>query len=264
MRRTTRTFLGALMTSAALALGGAFATPANATSMLIFDLDVDSCTGTCGPAGTLFGTVTLTEVDADTVHVDVNLSQDLISYFISTGAGYSLTWNGPSGETVENMSPATGFTVLPWLDTSSNGGYDTGGNFGKFNYAILCEAAPNKAPNPQDYCASQPGGGGAQYSELSFDVTHAPTLALTDFAATNPQRFFFSVDLIGPNGNTGVIGANSFTECTVGAPGCVPRECPPTAPECTPSTVPEPGTLALIGISLLSGVALRRSRERMI
>jgi hypothetical protein len=215
-----------LLLSASVAFGATtFANSANATSMLIFDLDVDSCTGTCGPPGTLFGTVTLTEVDTDTIHVDVDLSQDLLSYFINTGAGYSLTWNGPDGEVVSNMSPATGFTVLPWLDTSSNGGYDTGGNFGKFNYAILCEVAPNKAPNP--------------------------------------QGFFFSVDLIGPNGNTGVIGAKSFTECTEGAPGCVPQECPPTAPECTPPTVPEPGTLALIGISLLSGVALRRSRQRM-
>jgi hypothetical protein len=257
--------LGALLASAALALGGAFATAANATPMLIFDLNVDSCTGSCGPAGTLFGTVTLTEVDADTVHVNVDLSQDLISYFISTGAGYSLTWNGPGGEVVSNMSPATGFTVLPFIDTTDpKDGYDTGGNFGKFNYAILCEVAPNKAPNPEDYCASQPGGGGKQYSDLSFDVTHAPTLALTDFAATNPLGFFFSVDLIGPSGNTGVIGANSFTECTLDTPGCVSQQCPPTAPECTPPTVPEPGTLALIGISLLSGVALRRSPPRMI
>jgi hypothetical protein len=39
----------------------------------------------------------------------------------------------------------------------------------------------------------------------------------------------------------------------------VQEQCPPTAPECTP-TVPEPDTLALIGISLLSGVAVGRKR----
>lgn len=244
---------------------GAFATlplcfaGTSSATMLVYDLNVDSCTGGCGPAGTLFGTITLSTVDADTVHVDVDLSQDLVSYFIKTGAGYALTWNGPSGETVTNMSPATGFTVQPWLDTSGGGGYDTGGNFGKFNYAILCEAAPKNAADPSAYCASQPGGGGAQYSELSFDVTHIPALALTDFVATNPQGFFFSVDLLGPSGNTGVVGANSFTECTPNTPGCVPQECPPTTPGCTP-TVPEPGTLALIGVSLLSGVAISRRR----
>jgi len=248
----------ALLLGAFAALPLGFAPPASATQ-IVFDLDVDSCTGGCGPSGTLFGTVTLSTVDADTVHVDVDLSQALVSYFIQTGAGYALTWNGPDGEVVSNMSPATGFTILPWLDTSGSGGYDTGGNFGKFNYAILCEAAPNNAPNPQDYCASQKGGGGAQYSELSFDVTHVPALALADFAATNPEGFFFSVDLLGPSGNTGVVAANTFTECTAETPGCVQEQCPPTAPECTP-TVPEPDTLALIGISLLSGVAVGRKR----
>ena len=257
MKRISSCITRALLASA-LALPLGFATPANATS-IVYNLDVDSCTGSCGPSGTLFGTVTLSTVDADTVHVDVDLSQALVSYFIQTGAGYALTWNGPSGEVVSNMVPATGFTVEPWLDTSGGGGYDTGGNFGKFNYAIFCEAAPNNALNPQDYCASQKGGGGAQYSELSFDVTHVPALALTDFAATNPEGFFFSVDLLGPSGNTGVVGANTFTECTPDTPGCVQQQCPPTAPECTP-TVPEPGTLALIGISLLSGVAVSRKR----
>jgi PEP-CTERM motif-containing protein len=250
MKRMTRTSLGALAMAGALTLGClTTAIPARA-DVLVFDLDVDSCTGGCGPSGTLFGTITLSTVDTDTVHVDVDLSQALISYFIQTGAGYALTWNGPSGEVVSDMLPPTGFTVFPWLDTSGSGGYDTGGNFGKFNYAIECEAAPKNAVDPSTYCASQPGGGGAQYSNLSFDVTHVPSLALTDFFATNPQGFYFSVDLLGPSGNTGVVGANTFTECTPTTPGCDP-----------PPTVPEPGTLALIGISLLSGVAVGRKRR---
>jgi hypothetical protein len=243
---------------AAVPLGFAVATSA---SPLVFNLDVDSCSGGCGPSGTLFGTVTLsTTADSDTVHVDVDLSQTLVSYFIQTGAGYALTWNGPSGESVSNVSPAAGFEFLGYSDPSvKKGGYSTGGNFGTFSYAIECEVAPKDALDPSAYCASQPGGGGKQYSDLSFDVTLSPALTLTDFMATNPQGFYFSVDVIGPSGNTGVIGANTFQECTPNTPGCAPQECLPTTPGCTPS-VPEPGTLALIGVSLLSGLALRRKR----
>lgn len=216
---------------------------------LIFDLDVDGCTGSCGPSGTLFGTVTLSVVDANTVHIDVDLSQTLVSYFISTGAGYALTWNGPSGEAVSNVVPASGFSFLPY------GSYFATGNFGTFTYAIECLAAPPNAPNPQDYCASQNGGGGAQYSELSFDVTHLGGLALTDFGATSPQGFYFTVDLIssgtGATGNTGVVGADTSHEGS--------GDCTPGAPDCTPS-VPEPGTLALLAIAMVGGALTQRRR----
>jgi hypothetical protein len=63
--------------------------------------------------------------------------------------------------------------------------------------------------------------------------------------------------------NSGVIGANSFQETTPNMPGCVAQECLPTAPGCTPS-VPEPGTLALIGVSPLAGLAFTRRRTYRI
>jgi len=218
----------------ALALGMAtFAAPAAAD--LVFDLDVDGCTGGCGPSGTLFGTVTLSTVDADTIHVDVELTPEFTTMFVNTGAGYSLTWVGLTGETVDNLT--SGFSFLGF------GSYSTGGNFGTFNYAIDCVVGGVACPKT--------GGGNATTSSLEFDVTHSPTLALTDFAATNPQGFYFTVDLIGPTGRTGVVGADSSTT----------TDCTPGSPDCSPDTnVPEPGTLALLASSLIGGGFIRKRR----
>jgi len=117
------------LVAGALALGMAtFAAPAAAD--LVFNLDVDGCTGGCGPSGTIFGTVTLSAVDADTVHVDVDLTPEFTTMFTASGAGYSLTWVGLTGETVDNLT--AGFSFLGF------GSYSTGGPFGTFNYAIDC------------------------------------------------------------------------------------------------------------------------------
>jgi hypothetical protein len=248
MKRFPKLFSLSFAALAAFSIG-------NADAALVFDLNDDACTGGCGPAGTSFGTVTLTQVDADTVHVDVDLSPTGVSFFIDTGAGYALTWNGPSGETIENVNPPLGFNFLPYNDPATPPtGYDTGGNFGSFNYAIECEAAPkgSDAATTAMYCASQPGGGGGQHSALSFDVNLSPALLVTDFTGTNPQGFYFSVDLIGPSGNTGVVAANTFTN----QPDCIPG-----SPNCSPDTnVPEPSTLALLGATLLAGVGARKRR----
>lgn len=220
-----------------------FGTPAHAD--LIFDLTVDACSGSCGPSGSTFGTITLSEVDSATVHVDVDLSADFTSYFVNTGAGYALTWDGPTTENVTNLSD--GFSFLGF------GTYDTGGDFGTFHYAINCDVGG----------ACGHGASNSTVSSFAFDVSHTPTLALSDFFPTNPEGFYFTVDLLGPNGNTGVVGANTShtsPECIPGTPDCSP-DCVPGTPNCTPPTVPEPGTLALIAIAMVGGALGERRRR---
>jgi len=213
--------------------------PGSAIAALVFNLNNDSCTGGCGPAGTSFGTVMLSDVDSNTVHVDVDLTS-ASTLFIQTGAGYSLTWNGPTGETVNNMT--SGFDYLGF------GSYDTGGNFGTFNYAIDCHVGIGGA-------CSHPGGGGGTTSVLAFDVTHLPALTLADFVATNPEGFYFTVDLIGPSGRTGVVGASTYVrvspDCMPGLNGCA-------------STVPEPASVLLVGIGLIGLCASRSANVRRL
>src|SRR5262252_2473092 len=50
----------------------------------IFDLTIDHCTGGCGPAGTVFGTVTLVQNGAN-VGVTVHLNSPYV--YAKTGAG---------------------------------------------------------------------------------------------------------------------------------------------------------------------------------
>src|SRR5215468_198378 len=67
-----------ILAVAALVAGGA--TPASA---LLFNLDQDHCTGGCGPAGTIFGTVNVVQ-NGTTVDVTVHLNSPFA--FAKTGS----------------------------------------------------------------------------------------------------------------------------------------------------------------------------------
>jgi hypothetical protein len=83
-------------------VGGAFfgvqVTSARAAVQPFLEFDLTSChfdpSSGCGPAGTVYGTVTLTDIGTNTVAVDVTLTPGNV--FAVGGAGYSLAWDLPS------------------------------------------------------------------------------------------------------------------------------------------------------------------------
>jgi PEP-CTERM motif-containing protein len=93
--------------------------------------------------------------------------------------------------------------------------------FGTFGFGIVCNT-----------CAH--GGGAAQPGPLEFNLNGVTIANLTSGGGT-----LFVVDIIsGTNGNTGYVDATG-----------------------TPTTVPEPATIAFLGTGLVAlGVALRRRR----
>jgi hypothetical protein len=159
----------------------------------IFSLTSDACTGTCGPAGTVFGTVTLTQTSAG-----VAVVEDLKSgeHFAVTGAGSPLVFNLDGSFTIDGL--AKGF---------SSAGGDKASAFGQFKDSIECG---------KPLCSN---GGKTSNSAgpLSFLVEGA---LISDFVA-NSDGYYFASDILGINGKTGNVGAND--------PGVVDN--PPAVPE---------------------------------
>jgi hypothetical protein len=168
----------------ALLFGIAAAAPANAS--LIFTLDQDGCTGSCG-AGP-YGTVTLSTVTSSKVHVDVTLTSP--SKFVSTGGPHhALAFNISGDPSITISGLTSGFGIGPAPASSSP--------FGTFDYSINCTG-----------CGS--GGSTPLAGPLDFDVSVAGSLALTDFIA-NSSGDFFAADILGPSGLTGNVAAKGPT-----------------------------------------------------
>lgn len=147
----------------------------------IFSLTSDACSGTCGPAGTVFGTVTLTQTSAG-----VAVVEDLKSgeHFAVTGAGSPLVFNLDGSFTIDGL--ADGF---------SSAGKDKASAFGQFTNSIKCGAP---------LCSN---GGKITNSAgpLSFLVEGAQ---ISDFIA-NSDGYYFASDIRGINGKTGNVGSDA-------------------------------------------------------
>jgi hypothetical protein len=177
----------------------------------VFSLNQDGCTGGCGSGSTVFGTVDVIQgIDAN--HVDITVTLNSPSQFISSGAGDALEFNITGDPTIAITGLASGFSVGPAPDTAST--------FGTFDSSIHCSG-----------CG--PGGSSPLPGPLTFTValTGLGALSPTDFIA-NATGFFFASDILGPSGNTGNVAA--IGSSVVGR-----------------AAVPEPGSLLLLGSGLL-------------
>jgi PEP-CTERM motif len=111
----------------------------------------------------------------------------------------------------------------------ANAGTIHTGGAGDFEYGVSCNP-------PSAACGN--GGSSPYTGTLTFDIT-ASGLTLAKLEQ-NADGNYFSMDVLGTTGHTGVIDAHTFTPIT---------------------PAPEPGTLALLG-STLAGFALLRRRKR--
>jgi hypothetical protein len=192
------------------------ATPAH--SSLIYTLDWDGCTGTCGTGP--FGQVTLEQTTASLVTVTVTLKPGEV--FAGTGAGEALEFNVGTPVTMAGFS--AGFGVGPALDKVAS--------FGTFLDSVTCTGCKGGQN-------TNPAG------PLAFTVTSASGIGIADFRP-NAKGYYFSVNLIGTNGNGGNVAAVAPLEAAAVAG----------------SSVPEPVSASLIGIGLVAiGLSRRFSRR---
>jgi hypothetical protein len=191
------------------------------------------------------GVITLTQIDATTVDVLVDLAdtaQPLPQYgFLNTGGPhtpFAFTIAGTEvGISATFIQPAGGVFSFGLLTLNLGGGSAT--PFGVHGIAIDSSAGN--------------GSSNAYYGDLEFQLTRTSGLSTDDFI-TNSANAYFAADLTD--------GANT------GSQAWLTRD----APQCTPpcgrqvTDVPEPGSLTLLGggltgLGVVGGFLWRRRRE---
>lgn len=150
-----------------------------AWASVIYTLNQDACTGTCGTDP--FGTVTLTQTTPDMVTVTETLAPEEV--FAGTGAGEALEFNVTGPVTIDVLTP--GFSVGPNPATASA--------FGSFLESVMCTVCRGgKLTNPD--------------GPLTFTVSSAGGVTVSDFIGSS-KGFYFASDIRGNNGNTGNVAA---------------------------------------------------------
>jgi len=169
-------------------------TVAAQASTLTFTLNQDACTGTCGLSP--FGTITLTDAGSGAgSYVLVTETLRSGDGFVKTGAGDALEFQLLSAATsLSDLTAGFSFTT----------GTQSASAFGSFSNGVSCSGCGNGASNPI-------------YTPLSFRVNGVTT---SDFVADGNLEYFAS-DILGSNGKTGDVAANSFTSLATPEPNTV-------------------------------------------
>jgi len=202
----------------AMALAIAVLVPA-AHADQITTLNFSASNGT-GP----FGTVTLHQVDANTIQVTVTLTPGNV--FANTGAGAGALGFSVDKSFTLASSPTltTGFSLDPVPPP-----YSFSSGIGTYTSVVVCSICGNGTSPPNA-------------STFTFSITNATGLSFSDFV-NGSGGFLFASDLGVPVPGT----PGTFTTfAAAGGPGV------PT---------PEPGTLALLGAGVAGLVGLRRKRS---
>ncbi len=221
----------AWLTLTALCLATAPTALAAPVTTNTYDLTSDLCSGgSCG-AGP-FGTVTVSSVSADEVAVTLTLAKGEI--FANTGAGDSLLFDlsGNPGIKISAISPTN--PTFTAIQTASGGSIKAGGGAGTWQYAVDCTGCGNGTSSP------------TSAGPLSFDITDMSGITPGSFVV-NDKNYYFAADIMGTTGKTGVVAAPALTTTTISSGG-------------TTSSVPEPATLAVLGMGLLALGQVRRRR----
>lgn len=199
----------------AILTGFALVPAANAAIIL----DVSDGNGT-GP----FGNITLTQVDSDTVHVNLVMNASPQYQLVQTGSHDSFGFNLFNSAVVNPNISITDLTAGFYVHSGFTNGFS-----GTFVYSVGCVGpTATKPPDACDNGGSNPGPG-----PLDFDVNiSVGSLLVTDFTA-NANGYTFAADVIGPNPAGGTF--TGLVESTG-----------------TGSNVPEPLSSALVGTGLAS------------
>jgi hypothetical protein len=200
--------------------------PTASRAAAIYQLTSDHCSGGgCLGTATSAGTVSVTDNGNGSLTFAVALNGGF--QFVSTGFQTDFGFNLSPSPTITYSGVTSGFAATGGSPQSAGTLMMDGA--GQFGYGITCTACGNGGSNPQA-------------GPLNFTIA-AAGLTLASLAQ-NANGQFFAVDLIGAGGRTGAVDA-SVCQSNCGGP---------------PNSVPEPQTLALIGLGLIGLAGIRKRR----
>jgi hypothetical protein len=210
-----------------LAILAGFALVPTASASIV--LNISDGNGT-GP----FGVINLTQVDSDTVHVNLVMNASPQYQLVDTGSHDTFGFNLFNSLVVNPNISITGLTAGFYVGTGFTNGFT-----GPFVYSVGCVGPTGT--KPPDACAS--GASNPAPGPLNFDVNiSVGSLSVTDFTA-NASGHTFAADVYGPKPTGG-----NFT-------GLVTTTGTGTA-------VPEPITSGLVGTGLIALFFVRHRASR--